>query len=197
MKVGILGGTFDPPHNGHLALARAALEKLGLDEVLFLPTSQNPMKGAPPQASPEDRLEMVRLLIEGEVGMSVSDVELSRAGVSYSVDTMAELQMARPESYWFLMGSDAVRSLPQWRNPQKLLRMCRIGVVIRPPATSSDVMGRIPAEYRARIDLFSMPTVDISSTQIRLRIKDGQRIGGWAPEPVVRYIEERGLYTGS
>src|SRR3954471_14443433 len=107
MRIGILGGTFDPPHSAHLALAHKALDELRLDEVMFLPVNRNPLKKI--KMSPaKDRLEMVKLAIRDEPNFSVSDIEIARGGPSYAIDTMNELTYARPAEYWFILGSDAL-----------------------------------------------------------------------------------------
>src|SRR4051794_25149699 len=103
MKIGILGGTFDPPHTGHLSVARAALEQLELDEVLFLPASRNPLKSRKVVTPAKHRLGMVEALVRNEEKMAVSDMELTRGGISYTVDTLGELHMVQPAEYWFLM----------------------------------------------------------------------------------------------
>ena len=132
MRLGIFGGTFDPPHNGHLALARACKTELGLDETLFVPAAQNPLKASGPRASPEERLTMLGLLVADEEGMGVVDLEIQKGPPSYAVDTMADLQRVQPADYWFLLGADALKGLGDWKNPAKLLRLCRLGVVVRP-----------------------------------------------------------------
>ena len=110
MKTGVLGGTFDPPHYGHLELAKAAKAQLGLDEVMFVPANRNPLKTRK-TASAKHRLRMVELEIEDEEGLSVSDIEITRGGPSYAVDTLEELKMVRPGEYWFIVGADALETL--------------------------------------------------------------------------------------
>ena len=116
MKYGILGGTFDPPHIGHMLIAQEARRQLGLDEVLWVPANKNPIKRGR-QSSPRARLEMCRLATQGVEGMAVSDVETSRGGESYAVDTLEELKMVMPGDYWFIAGMDAVAQLPTWKDP--------------------------------------------------------------------------------
>jgi nicotinate-nucleotide adenylyltransferase len=194
MKIGILGGTFDPPHTGHLALARAAMEQLELDEVLLLPANRNPLKETRPVASGRERLEMTQRLVQDEPNMGVSDQEITRGGPSYSVDTVTELYMARPADYWFLIGADALKTVPEWKNVAKMLRMCRLGVAVRPPMTDHDVMARAPTEFRDRIDVVKMKPMDVSSTEIRRRIGEGRPVSAWLPPPVLKYVEEKRLY---
>lgn len=194
MRIGIFGGTFDPPHTGHLALAKAAQEQLELDEVIFLPAARNPLKSRRATASGKDRLEMVRRLIDSEEKMAVSDMELTRGGMSYTVDTLGELHMIQPAEYWFLLGADALRGLPDWKNPQRVLRLCRLAVAIRPPTTPNDVMARLPEEYRGKVDIVKMSPMDVSSTEIRDRIADGRGTLNWVPQRVLHYIQANKLY---
>lgn len=194
MRIGIFGGTFDPPHNGHLAIARAAMKELALDEILFVPAARNPLKDRGPRASGDDRLTMLSLLVAGEPGMGVIDLELQRGGASYTVDTLNDLQVAQPADYWFLLGADALKGLSEWKQPAKLLKICRLGVIVRPSMTDSDAAMRVAAPYRDRVDVVRMTPVDISSTEIRNRIARGQTIAPYVPMAVLAYIEEKGLY---
>ncbi|MEZ0326185.1 MAG: nicotinate-nucleotide adenylyltransferase [Fimbriimonas sp.] len=196
MRIGILGGTFDPPHIGHLALATAAIEQLGLEEVIFMPTFRNPIKGRKVTTKPKDRLAMVEALVKGSADphFAMSDLEVTREGPSYTVDTMAELQMVRPAEYWFLMGADSLRSLPEWKQPTRLVRLCRLGVVVRPPTTEIEVRSRIPEDLRDHVDVIQMKPVDISSTEIRERVSRKQNVGSWVPVEVLRYISTHKLY---
>ena len=194
MRIGIFGGTFDPPHTGHLGLAKAALEQLQLDEVLFLPANRNPLKSRKVVTPGKHRLGMVESLIRNEEKMAVSDMELTRGGMSYTVDTLGELQMVQPGEYWFLMGADALRGLADWKNPQRLLKLCRLGVAIRPPTTEEDVIARIPDEFRSRVDIIRMTPMDVSSTQLRDRIQQRQTVNPWVPNDVLKYISINQLY---
>ena len=195
MRIGIFGGTFDPPHNGHLALARACMAELALDEVLFVPAAQNPLKTTGPKASAHDRLTMLGLLVAAVDNMGVLDIELQKGGRSYTVDTMDDLQMVQPADYWFLLGADALKGLGSWKNPTKLLRLCRLGVVLRPSQADADVITRFGEPYRDRVDLIRMPPVDISSTEIRNRLSQGKTIAPYVPQAILAYIEEKGLYN--
>jgi nicotinate-nucleotide adenylyltransferase len=193
LKVGILGGTFDPPHAAHLSLARAALEQLELDEVIFMPVSKNPLKHKP-IASSKKRLAMTELLLENETRMAVSNLEIVRGGPSYAVDTLEELQVAQPADYWFIVGADALKDLRQWKNPDRLLKLCRLAVAIRPPLTEADIRGRIPEEFRDKIDVISMDAMEIASFEIRDRIAREKPVGAMVPEPVMDYIRQNELY---
>lgn len=194
MRIGILGGTFDPPHNGHLAVARACVKELALDELLFLPAAKNPLKPSGPRASATDRLTMLGLLVAAEDNMGILDLEIQKGGSSYTVETMTDLQMVQPADYWFLLGADALRGFGEWKSPERLLRLCRLGVVLRPSQADADVVSRFSEPYRERIDLVRMPPVDVSSTEIRNRLERGQTIAPYVPPAVLAYIEEKGLY---
>ena len=195
MRIGIFGGTFDPPHNGHLALARACMKELALDELLFVPAAQNPLKANGPRAGAEDRLTMVALLAAGEPNTGVVDLEIRKGGRSYSVDTMADLQLVRPAEYWFLLGADALKGFGEWKQPAKLLRLCRLGVVLRPSQADADVVMRFSEGYRDRVDLVRMAPVETSSTEIRNRLAQGKTIAPYVPQAILAYIEEKGLYN--
>ena len=194
MRIGILGGTFDPPHLGHLQLADAAKASLELDEVLFLPANRNPLKTRPIGTPGKYRLEMVRRLIAQDPSFAVSDMELTRGGMSYTVDTIGELLMVAPADYWFIIGADGLKNLHDWKSPQRLLRICRLAVAVRPPMTDFDVAARIPEEFRERVDVIKMEPSNVSSTEIRERLARRQAVTGLVPESVVAYIREQKLY---
>ncbi len=194
MRVGILGGTFDPPHIGHLALAKSAMEQLELDEVIWLPANRNPLKQRGTRTPPKDRFEMVKRLVAGEENMSVSDMEITRGGPSYTIDTLGELQMVQPADYWFILGADALRGLPGWKNPQRLLKLCRFAVAVRAPLTESDVLGRIPEDYKERVDVIKMTPMDVASSNLRDKLAKGQDVTPWMHKDVIKYIKEHKLY---
>ncbi|MFQ3587835.1 MAG: nicotinate-nucleotide adenylyltransferase [Fimbriimonadaceae bacterium] len=193
-RIGILGGSFDPPHRGHLALAEAALAALELDEILWIPARRNPHKPARGQTPPKHRLEMVRRMVAGHDRMAVSDIEVLRDGPSYTVETLQELSLVRPAAYWLLMGADTLRGFLEWKHPEKIVRMARLGVVVRPPDTWADVLARTPANLAAVVDQVPMPPVDTSSTEIRFRLERGRPVGPWVAPEVLKYIESHGLY---
>ncbi|MDR3688977.1 MAG: nicotinate-nucleotide adenylyltransferase [Fimbriimonas sp.] len=197
MKIGILGGTFDPPHNGHLSLAQFAMRELQLDEVIFLPANRNPMKSGKIQAPAKHRLGMIDRLIQTQPGMSYSDMEITRGGPSYAVDTLAELQMVRPAEYWFLMGVDALRGIGGWKSPSRLMKLCRIAVAVRPPHIVHDVLARLPEEFRGKVDILEMPPMEISSTDIRDRMHRGQNVSPWMSAEVLQYIQANRLYQNA
>ncbi len=195
MRIGLFGGTFDPPHNGHLALARACKKELALDELLFVPAAQNPLKANGPQASAHDRLTMLGLLVAGEDGMGVLDLEIQKGGRSYTVDTLSDLTLVQPADYWFLLGADALNGFGEWKDPRKILRLARLGVVLRPSQADADVVTRFAEPFRDRIDLVRMAPIAISATEIRARVARGQTIAPYVPQAIHAYIEEKGLYN--
>jgi nicotinate-nucleotide adenylyltransferase len=194
MKIGIFGGTFDPPHLGHLALAEAAIESLGLDEVIWMPAFQNPLKAKRPFTHAKQRLKMVQLAVEGLPKMAVSDSEIERRGQSYAVDTVAELQFLKPADYWFIVGADSLRTLSSWKQPERLLRLCRIAAAVRPPVNSVEALLLVPPEFREKIDLIEMKPMDISATEIRDKLARGLSVDPWVPKLVIKYIQENKLY---
>jgi nicotinate-nucleotide adenylyltransferase len=197
MRIGILGGTFDPPHLGHLAVAKAALEQLQLDEVMFMPANRNPLKTRRVETSADDRLGMIEAMVRGadESRLSLSDLEITRGGPSYAVDTLSELHMARPADYWFLLGSDALRTIGEWKQPHRLMKLCRLGVVMREKDTDDQIIARIPEEYRASVDLIRMPTVDVSSTDVRDLLSRRKPVNLLIPSEVLKYIHIHRLYS--
>jgi nicotinate-nucleotide adenylyltransferase len=194
LRVGILGGTFDPPHAGHLALAHAALVALELDEVMLLPVSRNPLKTEKRQTSPKQRMEMLKLAAKDEPKLAISDIEIVRGGPSYAVETLQELSYVQEADYWFLLGSDALREIARWKAPEKLLRLCRLGVVMRNAQERSQLLAILPPYVDNRIDWIEMPLVKISSTDLRERLRFGRDTSPWLKPEVKRYIDDNKLY---
>lgn len=194
MRIGIFGGTFDPPHVGHLALGRAAIDQLGLDELVFVPASRNPLKPNKAESSAKHRLAMVDELISRQPQMAFSDCEVKRGGPSYAVDTLSDMQAARPADYWFVMGADSLRTLPAWKNVPRLLKLCRLAVAVRPPLIVADVLVKLPTDVRAQVDIVKMPALEISSTALKSRIRLGQDPGSWITPEVLKYVRAHNLY---
>jgi nicotinate-nucleotide adenylyltransferase len=186
VRIGILGGTFDPIHEGHLAAARAALDCATLDRVLVVPTAVPPHR-PPAVAGPQDRLEMARLATAADDRFEVSDIELRRKGASFTVDTLRELHRRQPDDELFLiLGWDAAKLLGTWRDPDEVRRLAQVIVVTRPGSGS-------PAPASEMI-LCERPTPDISGSALRRAIAHGEPLGDRVPEAVARYIAEKGLY---
>ncbi|MFN2637292.1 MAG: nicotinate-nucleotide adenylyltransferase [Gemmatimonadaceae bacterium] len=191
MRVGVFGGTFDPIHIGHLLLASDAREALELDRLIFVPTGTQPFKvDSPPVASAQDRLEMVRLAVADDANYSVDDTEISRKGLSFTVDTLEQLTKRSPAAKVFLLlGEDTLAAFGQWRNPERIRELATLAVMTRAgferPAGWSSIPG---------VTSVSTRRVDVSSTEIRERLRAGKSIKGFVPEGVERFIEARGLY---
>lgn len=191
--IGIMGGTFDPIHTGHLVAAETALEEAGLDEVWFMPANIPPHKPNPPLASADQRLEMVRLAIDSHPSYRAVDVELTRGGTSYTYDTVARLQQLYPDHrFHYIIGADMVMYLPKWHQIEKLSEMVTFLGVGRP---GFDIdLEALPSHLRSRIKLMTMPAMEISSTDIRERIRNGRSIRYRVPDSVRLYIERSGIY---
>lgn len=184
MLTGVLGGSFDPIHHGHLILARAAREELGLDRIVFVPANRSPHKADTKPATPEDRWAMVNLAIRGERGFEASDTELRRPAPSYTVDTLRELGGQYPgDEFTLLIGADNVAGFATWREPEEIRRLARIAVLDRAGQTA--VRHDWPVVRRV---------VDISSTDIRARVAEGCSIRYLTPDSVCGYIESHRLY---
>ena len=183
MRTGIFGGSFDPIHHGHLILARAAREKLGLDGIVFIPAHQSPHKTEGTPASAEDRLAMIQLAIAGEDGFEVADLELHRPLPSYTVDTLRELQTSHPnDEFVLLIGADNASKFETWCEPDEIRRRAQIVVLDR---AHHDIPGEWPVVRRL---------VDLSSTDLRARVSAGRSIRYLTPDAVCDYIRAKGLY---
>jgi len=200
-RFGILGGTFDPIHNGHLVIARAARARLGLCGVVFVPARVPPHKRRRACAGAEDRLAMVRLALSGFDGLSLSDVEISRQGVSYSIDTVRALQTQFGEDarLFFIIGADTTPELAGWKDIRELARLCTFAAVTRPgwPLDALDgLSGVIDDETIAAMKecLVEIEGVGVSSTEIRSRVRCGEPIDTLVPASVAQYIAAQGLY---
>ncbi len=197
MRIGIFGGTFDPPHLGHLAVARAAIAQLELDELLFVPAARNPLKQHRALTPDRHRVRMLKALLGEEPGMAISNIEITRGGLSYAVETVEELQMVNPADYWFILGSDALDEIYQWKDPEKLARLCRLGVVLRPPHDQTRALRNVPDFFADRIDFIEMPASPIASTDIRTSFRRGKPLEEWLSPEVVDYIRRESLYRPS
>ena len=198
MKIGILGGTFDPIHNGHLKIAEAARKKLGLNEVYFMPAAKTPLKEGISISAVEHRVKMVRLAIAGKPRFKLSTIELDRPGLSYTADTIAELRkkLGAETELYFIIGWDSLSQFARWREPARIIRMCRLVAVPRPGYTMPDpkaLEAAIPGMSESLIVLDN-PEIAISATEIRERVANGLSIRRLVPKPVAEYIQKNGLY---
>ncbi len=189
MRIGIFGGTFDPVHRGHLELAQNARAQFSLDKVVFVPAYQPPHKQNTPSLTPaQDRYEMVRLSLEGEAGLEISDCEVSRKGVSYTVDTILEFEKKYPGAELFLiLGKDTLTGLSGWHRADELKKMVRFLVARRETDETPEVPG-------ARVDWIRMPLCPVSASGIRQAIKQGKQVDDDLPLKVQQYIREHKLY---
>lgn len=197
LKLGVLGGTFDPPHKGHLLIARKAIEQLGLAQVLFAPTRQPPHKLRNNITPIEQRIEMVRLAIAPHPRFVLSRVDVDRAGPTYTVDTMRLLreQFGDSAELFFIMGMDSLANILTWRAPAQLIQLCKLAVFPRPGfvANLEALELEIPG-LRARVVLLAAPALDIAASDLQARVRAGQSIAHLVPEAVARYIAEQRLY---
>jgi len=198
MDIGVLGGTFDPIHNGHLIIAEEARLKLRLERVIFVPAGKPWFKGHRNIAPGEHRLEMIRLAIVPNPRFSVSTVDLERAGPSYTVHTLPDLkrELGGEPTFYFILGIDALAGLPLWKEPQGVVEMCYLVAARRPGVGGLDMeaLERAMPGISSRIILLDNPLIDISSTDIRQRVAAGLPITNLVPDAVEQYITEKGLY---
>lgn len=195
-RIGILGGTFDPIHIGHLAIAEEARCALDLAQILFVPATQQPLKGLP-GASPDQRLKMVRLACATNPLFQPSDIELHRPPPSYTVETLRLLRDAygADADLWFLMGGDALNDLPRWHRADEILQLARIAVIERPGALPNiaALSTRLP-HLSERVRMIEGPSLEISSSEIRHRIATQRPVRYLVPDAVLAYIEAQLLY---
>lgn len=198
MKIGVLGGTFDPIHNGHLAVADEVRARLNLAEVLFVPAGQPRLRKTDPVASPEQRVHMVRLALADKPYYKVSTIEVERAGPSRMVDTIAELRkkLGVENELFFILGWDSLVELPQWIEPSRLIAMCHLVAVPRPgyPKPDLEALEAAVPGLSQGVILLEEPRIDISATEIRSRLARGVSISHLVPAPVAEYIKQHKLY---
>jgi nicotinate-nucleotide adenylyltransferase len=187
-RIGVLGGSFDPIHNGHLVAAAEVAEKLELNKVLFVPAGQQWQKSS--QTSAADRLEMVRLAIGSNPVFAVSAVDVERTGPTYTVDTLRDLQVLNPDSELvFIGGADAISGLDTWKSAEQLGELAHFVAVTRPGFEF-----RLPQAANGNIETLEIPALDISSTEVRKRMADGLSLEGLVPDAVYSYIQAHNLY---
>jgi nicotinate-nucleotide adenylyltransferase len=199
-KIGVLGGTFDPIHNGHLAIAEEARQQIGMLEVIFVPAGKPWMKKDVGIASAAHRLEMVKLAVAGKPYFQVSTMEIERETPTYSIDTITKLkeQFGGPSILYFIMSWETLAQLPEWKEPDRLIEMCYLVVTPRPGSRRPDMTAlqdKIPC-LSDRVIFLDKPEVNISATDVRKRIVKGLPINQMVPEKVEKYIKENGLYRG-
>jgi nicotinate-nucleotide adenylyltransferase len=196
-SVGIFGGTFNPPHIGHLVCAQEARAQLGLDRVVLMPVHAPPHKEAAEDPGPDVRAQLCRAAVAGEDGFEVSALEIERGGPSYTVDTLRELHGSQEgDELTFIVGGDMASSLPSWREPEAVLELARLAVAEREEHRRQEIAERLGALRGAgeRVIFFTMPRLDISSSDVRARVAEGRPVRWLVPAGVAGEIERRGLY---
>jgi nicotinate-nucleotide adenylyltransferase len=196
MRLGILGGTFDPPHFGHLRMAEAALTQLSLDQVLFAPVGVQPLKQEERSSTPEHRARMVELAIADEPRFAVSRIDLDRPGPHYTVDLLTIIQRQYPNAaLWFIMGEDSLSDLLRWRESARLIQLARLAVLRRSGGEPDwPTLDRELPDLRARIDWIEHAAIDISANDIRQRVQRGLPLTALVPERVSAYLVAQHLY---
>ena len=193
MKTCIFGGTFDPPHIGHLLIAQTIIESENFERLIFVPANISPAKKGQIISSSKKRLDMLNMALTSNENFEISDFEISKGDVSYTIDTIVEfantLNLDKKDLY-FLMGSDTLGEFHNWKDPKKIMSLCNIIVAIRPGFTPSD----IPQWILDEVHFANIPQFEISSTNIRARWRDGKTIRYMVPKEVWEYINENGLY---
>ncbi|MEW5827943.1 MAG: nicotinate-nucleotide adenylyltransferase [Chloroflexota bacterium] len=196
-RIGLFGGTFDPPHLGHLILAAEAQAQLGLTRLLWVLTAQPPHKPGQPVTALEHRLSMLELAITDDPYSEISRIEIDRPGPHYAADTLRLMQARDPETELvYLIGGDSLRDLPNWQRPSDLLAGCRFLGVMRRPGDSVDLsaLERLLPGIQAKVRFVDAPLLEISSREIRRRVAEGGHFRYYLPDPVYKYIVRQNLY---
>ena len=198
-RIGILGGTFNPPHRGHLALARHARDELSLERVLLMPVHTPPHKPGGDDPGPAHRLAMCRLAVGAERAVGVCGLELERGGPSYTADTLSEIHERHPEAeLTFIVGADTARSLPSWHEPGRVLELAELAVAARPGSDREQVAEALARLTRggatARVSFLEMPPLEASSSAARALVAAGEDTREMVPREVADYIAAHGLY---
>jgi nicotinate-nucleotide adenylyltransferase len=210
-RIGLFGGSFDPVHIGHLRVAEEVRDHLGLERVFFIPTAVQPLKRVTNAIGADQRLEMIRMSIRGNRFFRASDIEVRRGGISYSIDTVRSYAR-RFDDLYFLLGVDAFSEIALWKEYTELFRYTNFAVMMRPNYKATDIIDVLPKDIRQEVRqiddsvyehtsgrklfLFEITQLDISSTNIRLLVKEGRSIRYLVPHSVEKFIRQRGLYKG-
>ncbi len=197
-KVGIMGGTFDPIHYGHLMLAQNALDTFSLDEILFVPSGTPWLKESTKVLSKNKRVSMTGMAIEDNPDFALSTIEIDREGNSYSYETVEELKKEQPETdFYFIMGADSLLEIERWKHPDRLMADCILLVAVRDDCDKEGLEKQITYlkdKYQADIRILPANRMDISSTKIRQMIQEGKSVRYMLPDQVIRFIQKNHLY---
>ena len=195
MRLGLLGGTFNPPHIGHLVCASQALAALELERVLLVPVHEPPHKGIEADPGVEPRIEMCRLAVAGDDRLGVSLVDAEVPGPSFTVDTLSRLHDRCPgDQLTFIVGGDMALALPTWRGPARILELAELGVAEREGARRADIAERLADLDIDSVRFFDMPRIDVSSSLVRRLVAAGRPIRYLVPDAVADFVEREGLY---
>lgn len=202
VKTGIMGGTFDPPHFGHLLIAEAARDAFGLDNVILMPSGRSYFKDHQTRKVSDkyDRLEMTRIAAATNPAFTVSDMEVLREGRTYTAETLGILTRDHPETdYFFIVGADTVVSMRTWYHPEEIFSRCTILAAVREDSVKPEALTKeidaLERDFGAGIRLLDVPNVGFSSTDIKNRLEEGRSVRYMLPEEVVEYIRSKGLYV--
>jgi nicotinate-nucleotide adenylyltransferase len=197
-RIGLLGGTFDPPHIAHLVLADCAIESLGLDDVFFIPAADPPHKQGDTRQPAEHRLRMLERALSIDPRFKLSLVDIERPGPHYTVDTVRIFGQQYPHAeLYFVIGSDSLRDLPTWYHPAELVTLCKLAVMRRPDAeVPPDLDAAIMPGLAGRVVFIDAPRLDISSTEIVERLRQGKTVRYLVPDAVLDYIDSGKIYQG-
>ena len=198
-KIGIMGGTFNPIHIGHLMLADRVKDDCGLDEIWMIPTGCSYMKKDVAVLPGEERYQMISLAIESREWMKCLDIEINRAGYTYSYETLEQLnEMYQENEFYFIFGADCLFSIENWKCPERIFNACKIIAAVRNDASTEEMQQKKQAlenQFGSQITLYHFPRLEISSTELRERIRMGKSVNYFIPEKVISYISDKGFYT--
>lgn len=199
MKIGIMGGTFDPIHNGHLIVAEYTRTYLNLDRIIFIPSGKHPFKDNKKVTDPNKRMDMISLSIESNKYFNLSDIEINREGITYTIDTIKTLKAYyKKDEIFFIIGSDILFQIEKWKDFDHLIEIVRFALISRPSDNNIEATNKLKdlkEKYKINIIEVEAPLIDISSTEIRNRVKEGLSIKYLVPELVNNYIIEHNLYS--
>ncbi len=197
MKIGIFGGSFNPPHNAHMEICRYVQAQMCFDKIILIPTGDNPLKKTDDNTDRRHRLHMTRLMCEGVGWLEVNDIEINRAGASYTVDTVRALKKSADDDYWLIVGADILPHFTSWRDFGDLCRLVRFISVMRGETDMGDTLNaahRLSETYGAAVTVFDYAPQDISSSLIRELVSNGADFSALVPKKVYDYIRKNGLY---
>ena len=198
-KIGILGGTFNPIHNGHIALAKAAYEQFALDKVILISSGMSYFKKDIIMPSKEHRYNMTKLACDNYTYFEASDIEKKKEGYSYTYETLNDLSLIYPDSdFYYIIGADTLFSITSWKNPEVIFNMCTLLVAVRDDVITDDLINRsneLKHAYNANIELINFNRIDLSSTELRKKIVDKKDVSEYIPNNVLEYINKNNLYS--